>query len=129
MNTKKIKPFILFFVCAMLLSAAVAEAQDRRIAVAADGADASATVDERTARAPFILIFDGTGELVESHKNPITRARGTGPALAQWLVEKEVDTLIGGNIGPNLAQAIGARQIHWEVKRGPVSEAVKDILR
>ncbi len=130
MSTKKTKTFILFFLCAMLVSAAtVAEAQDRRIAVAADGADASATVDERTARAPFILIFDGTGELVESHKNPITRARGAGPALAQWLVEKNVDTLIGGDIGPNLAQAIGARQINWEVKRGPVSEAVKDVLR
>lgn len=125
------KMTLLFFLIFVLLvsGAAITNAQDRRIAVAADGDDITAAIDSRTARAPFILIFDGKGELIESHRNPVTRDRGAGPELARWLVEKNVDTLIGGDIGPNLAQAIGARSINWAVKSGPVSEAVKEVLR
>jgi predicted Fe-Mo cluster-binding NifX family protein len=126
----KNKILTLVFLCTLLaLGTAIADAEARRIAVAADGADIKASVDSRTARAPFILIFDGNGELIESHKNPVTRDRGAGPELAGWLVEKNVDTLIGGDIGPNLAQAIGARNISWAVKSGPVSEAVMEVLR
>jgi predicted Fe-Mo cluster-binding NifX family protein len=118
----------LFFLC-ILLALGTADAEARRIAVAADGDDVTASVDSRTAHAPFILIFDDKGEQIESYENPFARDRGAGPELARWLVEKNVDTLIGGNIGPNLAQAIGAGNINWAVKSGPVSEAVKEVLR
>ncbi len=124
------RQFLTLLLCALLLPAvALAGGQARRIAVAADGEDAQAQVSLRTARAPYILIFDGRGQLLEAHPNPITRSRGAGPALGQWLADNQVDALIGGDIGPRLAGALESLKIEWFEKSGPVDRAVEAVLK
>lgn len=126
--------FLILATCAFP-AATAAEATDApetsgaRIAVAASGSDENAVVSQRTARAAYILFFDKTGNLVESHANPVSRDRGAGPAMAAWLAENHVDIIIGGAIGPRMGRALAARQIDWVETDGPVSGAVKSVLR
>ncbi len=115
----------------MVLMAGLAQAGDQtgRIAVAADAPEVDATVSEVAARAPFILIFGEDGAFVSSHSNPVTTDRRAGPALADWLADRQIEMLIAGRFGPKLSQALEARQIRRVVQRGPASEAVAAVLR
>jgi predicted Fe-Mo cluster-binding NifX family protein len=101
---------------AMVMIAASAWADDARIAVAA--------------RAPHILIFDANGALMGSHLNPAAaEPGGAGPALARWLAEQKVGTLIAGDFGAKLAQALEERKIRAVTARGPAGRAVKETRR
>jgi len=129
MTAKGTRQWMIVFLCAaFVLAAATAGAQDRKIAVAADGPEIDASISERTARAPFILFFDGSGNLLESVENPITVDRRAGHEMAEWLAVEQVDAIIGGAIGPRMGQALAARQIQGIEKSGSVREAVKDVL-
>ncbi|MDZ7802730.1 NifB/NifX family molybdenum-iron cluster-binding protein [Thiohalophilus sp.] len=123
---KRLTPWLL----ATLLAATtvLAGAGEARIAVAADGADANATVSAVAARAPYILIFDTHGTLLESHPNPVAANPGSaGPALATWLGEKKIDMLIAGDFGAKLSPALAEQNINTVVARGPANEAVKEV--
>ena len=114
----------------MITVAAIAWAGEMRIAVAADAAQAEAPVSAVAARAPHILIFDASGALVESHPNPVAaNPGGAGPALAAWLAEKKVGTLIAGEFGAKLAQALKDRKIGAVTASGPAAQAVKEARR
>ncbi len=108
--------------------ASAAETQARKIAVATEGPDEHAAISRQTARAPFVLIFDGSGNLLESIENPITVDRRAGPAMARWLSDKQVDTLIGGGIGRNLATGLETHRISGVEMSGSAADAVKDVL-
>ena len=95
-------------------------------AVAAQSGKSDALISQRSARAPFILIFDASGNLIETYENPITR--DFGPALAAWLGEKEVDKLIGGHICRNLGRNLDQYQITGIEGGGTADNAVKDAL-
>jgi predicted Fe-Mo cluster-binding NifX family protein len=104
----------------------VAHSDNTRIAVAAEAANARAPVSAVAARAPHILIFDAGGMLVESHPNPVAaKPGGAGPALAAWLAEHNVGTLIAGEFGAKLAQALKDRKIGAVMENGPADQAVK----
>jgi predicted Fe-Mo cluster-binding NifX family protein len=121
---KQLGPWLLAAV--IVLVTAGAWAGGTRIAVAADAAQAEAPVSAVAARAPHILIFDASGALVESHPNPAAaNPGGAGPALASWLTEKKVGTLIAGEFGAKLAQALKARQIGAVTASGPATQAAK----
>lgn len=130
MNAKQTKRWAVIFACMVFcLAAATAGAQNRKIAVAADGGGLKANVSAKTARAPFILIFDREGNFEASLENPVTVDRGAGPQLlAAWLAKNHVDTIIGAAIGPRMGQALAVRQIHGIEKSGRVSDAIKDVL-
>ncbi|MFO7760316.1 MAG: NifB/NifX family molybdenum-iron cluster-binding protein [Thermodesulfobacteriota bacterium] len=129
MTVKRTGQLLLFFICALLaFSTATAGAQEEKIAVAANGDNTDTLISQKTARAPFILIFDKNGNLVESHKNPTIRDRRAGPAMAQWLAENHVDIIIGGNFGARMTQALEDLQIRRIKKSGSVIAAVKDVL-
>jgi predicted Fe-Mo cluster-binding NifX family protein len=103
-------------------------ADDARIAVAADAPHAEAPVSAVAARAPHILIFDATGALTGSHPNPAAAEPGSaGPALARWLAEQKVGTLIAGDFGGKLTQALEERKIRAVIAKGPAARAVKEI--
>ncbi len=129
----KNKSFIaLMLVMALLVNAAVVLAANgpdaRTIAVAATSGEADAEISERSARTPYLLIFDGRGNLLEVHENPITRDRRAGPAMAEWLSDKGVDTFIGGGIGRNLGRGLDQHQISGIEAAGSVSDAVSAVL-
>jgi len=118
-----------FLICTMLSLHTVvieAESSESKVAVAAQSGKADALISQRSARAPFILIFDASGNLIETYENPITR--DFGPALAAWLGEKEVDKLIGGHICRNLGRNLDQYQITGIEGGGTADNAVKDAL-
>ena len=89
-----------------------------------------APVSTVAARAPHILIFEAGGALVESHPNPVAaNPGGAGPALARWLAEKRIGTLIAGDFGAKLSRALEEGKIRAVTASGPASGAVKEISR
>ena len=115
---------------AIVMMTATAWAEDARIAVAAEAAHAEAPIGAVAARAPHILIFDAKGALTGSHPNPAaTEPGGAGPALARWLAEQKVGTLIAGDFGAKLAQALEERKIRAVTASGPAARAVKESRR
>jgi predicted Fe-Mo cluster-binding NifX family protein len=112
----------------MVAVTAGAWAGETRSAVAADAAQAEASVSAMAARAPHVLIFDANGALVESHPNPAAaNPGGAGPALAAGLAEKKVGTLIAGEFGARLAQALKDRKIGAVTASGPAAQVAKKV--
>lgn len=120
---------LIFVLPALVFAAAEAQTAGQKFAVAADGGAIAASVSQRTGRAPFMLIFDADGNLIESLENPAIQQRRTGPALAQWLDEKGVDTLVGGKMGRNLRQCLEQRRINWIETEGKAKETIIDVLK
>jgi len=122
----------LTVVMALLITASAVQAANGpdagTIAVAASGGEADARISERSSRTPYLLIFDGRGNLLEVHENPITRDRQAGPAMAEWLSDKGVDTFIGGGIGRNLGRGLERHQISGIEADGSASDAVNAVL-
>jgi predicted Fe-Mo cluster-binding NifX family protein len=127
----RMKRFEFWLVAAaIVMMAAPAWAEDARIAVAAEAAHAEAPISAVAARAPHILIFDAKGALTGSHPNPAAAEPGSaGPALARWLAEQKVGTLIAGDFGAKLAQALEERRIRAVIASGPAALAVKETRR
>ena len=127
----RMKQFKSWFVAAaIVMTAATASAEETRIAVAAEAAHAEAPISAVAARVPHILIFDAKGALTGSHPNPAAAEPGSaGPALARWLAEQNVGTLIAGDFGPKLAQALEERKIRAVTASGPAALAVKENRR
>lgn len=101
-----------------------AVAAEIRIAVAAEGAEASASVSGVAARAPHLLVFDAKGSLLSSTPNPAAREPGgAATVIAKWLREREVTAMIAGNFGSNLEKALRDAKIRAVVGKGPADAA------
>ncbi|MEX0961069.1 MAG: NifB/NifX family molybdenum-iron cluster-binding protein [Burkholderiales bacterium] len=125
---QELKPWLL--AAGMAMIGATAWADGARIAVAAEAAHAEAPVSSVAARAPHILIFDASGAMVESHPNPAAaNPGGAGPALARWLADKKVGTLIAGDFGAKLSPALEEGKIRTVTASGPAAQAVKKVLQ
>lgn len=114
----------------MAMIGATAWADDARIAVAAEATHAEAPVSSVAARAPHILTFDASGAMVESHPNPAAaNPGGAGPALARWLADKQVGTLIAGDFGAKLWLALEQGKIRAVKASGSAAQAVRKVLK
>ena len=68
----------------------VAGEPEFRIAVAANGQEKSGQVSMEAGRAPYYLIFDKTGNLLETATNPhVSAVGGAGGSTAAFLAEKK----------------------------------------
>jgi len=95
-----------------------------KIAIAADGNTGEANVSLMGGRAPYYLIFEEK-KLVEAVQNPFTSGGGgAGWSVAHMLANKNVNLVIVGKIGPNMATALSQKEIQVRVETG----AVKDVL-
>jgi len=123
---------LMSLLAALLIAffSAAGHASGTRIAVAAEAAGAEASVSGIAARAPYILVFDADGKLVESQPNPFAKMSGdAGPPIAGWLAERQVGTFIAGNFGSKLSQAMQEKGIRGIVASGPAATAVKEARR
>ncbi|RLF30267.1 MAG: dinitrogenase iron-molybdenum cofactor biosynthesis protein, partial [Thermoplasmata archaeon] len=76
-----------------------------KIGITSTGKDLSATVDPRFGRCPYFIVIDLDSMEYECIENEYTMAPGgAGIRSAQKIIEKGVETLITGNIGPNAFQ-------------------------
>ena len=98
-----------------------------RICVTATGRDLNAQVDPRFGRCQYFVFVDSDTMASEAMPNDaIAAPGGAGIQAAQAVVNKGVDVLISGNIGPNAFQVLFAAGVKVATGAyGTVKEAVE----
>jgi predicted Fe-Mo cluster-binding NifX family protein len=118
---------VLFLV---LLTTSQVYAEDKgNIAVAAEGTTAAAQVSGVAARSPYFLIFNRAGTLIEAIDNPYKGAgRKAGVSVVPFLAQKGVTTIVAGEFGKNMIQAMKERDIKYMEFQGSAEAALKNVL-
>ena len=76
-----------------------------KIAVAAMASDVDSEIAKQSARAPFYLLFDKQGGMLEAISNPFAEVdRGAAPQAAVLLANKEVTLLVAVRSRVNISQ-------------------------
>mgnify|MGYP000859101096 FL=1 len=79
-----------------------------RIGVAASGKDETSQVADRFARAPFFIIADGEGKVIEAIQNDAgAEQHGAASRALMTLSQKKVSVLLVPRMGPNALGFIG----------------------
>jgi predicted Fe-Mo cluster-binding NifX family protein len=112
-----------------LITSLVYAGDQGKIAVAAEGKTAAAKVSGVAARAPYFLIFDGSGKFLESVDNPYKTAKGgVGTSVVPLLAQKGATTVVAGEFGENMIQAMKGKGIGYMQFKGTAEEALKKVL-
>jgi predicted Fe-Mo cluster-binding NifX family protein len=107
----------------------VGAADQGKIAVAAEGKTAAAKVSEVAAHAPYFLIFDGAGKLLEAVDNPYKTSKGgAGTSVVPFLAQKGVTMVLAGEFGKNMTQAMKGKGMRYLESKGSTEEALKKVL-
>ena len=81
--------------------------EEMKVVISATGDNLSAHVDRRFGRCPWFLFVDTESLKCEAVVNESAdAASGAGTACAQLALEKEVDAVISGQVGPNAYEAL-----------------------
>jgi predicted Fe-Mo cluster-binding NifX family protein len=100
-----------------------------RIAVAALKKKEDSEIATQAGRAPFYLVFDDSGTLVETLKNPFSKGGGgAGFGVAKMLADSGIDTVVAGKFGQNMQSAFRERGLVAHEKEGTALDAVRVIL-
>jgi predicted Fe-Mo cluster-binding NifX family protein len=125
----------LYFILAMMLFGILGMAPSLMAgdgpayAVAAESEGADAQVSVQAARCPWFLLFDAQGNLVEAVANPHQRAAGgAGPQAAEFLAGKGIQTVIAGEFGPKMADAMKRRGMTYQIATGTAADAVRSAI-
>jgi len=95
-----------------------------KIAIASEGQTLDSEISDLGGRAPYYLIVED-GELIEAVKNPFAvGGGGAGWSVAHMLADKEVNLVIAGKIGPNMARALEDKGIEYQEKSGQAGGAI-----
>jgi predicted Fe-Mo cluster-binding NifX family protein len=98
-----------------------------RIAVAAVRKDETSQIPPQAGRAPYYLIFNENGKLLEAISNPFRiGGGGAGFGVAKMLTDKGINVVIAERFGMNMIGALKDRK-HYE-KTGAVKEALREFL-
>lgn len=99
-----------------------------KYAIAADGRDVSTSISHQVGRAPYFLILDDNGNLMEAIQNPYLELKfGLGPLVADMLAERKVTVLVGGFAGPNMHQKLKKHGIRFIHGKGGVKRVVNSL--
>ena len=98
-----------------------------KLCVTATAGDLNAQIDPRFGRCQYFVFVDSDTMAFEAMQNEaITASGGAGIQAAQAIVNKGVDVLISGNIGPNAFQVLSAAGVKVVTGAyGTVKEAVE----
>jgi predicted Fe-Mo cluster-binding NifX family protein len=93
--------------------------------VAATGGSLDAEVSEQFGRCAFFVIVDSETMKFEAMTNPAASASGgAGPMAAQELVNRDVELVIAGRLGPKAEQALNSAGVKFVSGSGKVRDAV-----
>jgi predicted Fe-Mo cluster-binding NifX family protein len=99
-----------------------------KIAVAAYQKSQTSEISVQAGRAPFFLIFDERGALLEILKNPFSvGGGGAGFGVAKMLGDKQVQVVIAGKFGSNMIDSLKEKGIHTYEMKGIAKEALANI--
>lgn len=102
-----------------------------KIAVTSSGPEPSAMMDDRLGRCPYFFIFDTVTGKTESILNKaVDASSGAGTKAMQSLVDKGVDVIITGRIGPHASAMVAETNIEAVTgKSGKVQDVLDDFKR
>ena len=115
---------------ALLLFTAICTAGEPefKVAVAADSKEKSGQISMVAGRAPYFLIFDKAGKLLETVDNPHTDAKGgVGRSTANFLAKKKVTVVIAGRFGSKMVSALKATNIKYIERQGVAVDEIKGV--
>lgn len=99
-----------------------------KVAAAADGQKKTSLISMVAARAPYFMIFDKNGHLLETVVNPYTDAEsGAGSKTVNFLAEKKVTVIIAGRFGRKMKTALKGSNITYIEQQGTVIDKVKEV--
>ena len=83
-----------------------------KIAFSSTGKDMTSTLDPRFGRCAYFVFYDkDTGDLEVASNDGASASGGAGIAAAQQIINKSVDVLITGAVGPNAFNGLKASGI------------------
>ena len=101
-----------------------------KIAVTSSGPGTEALMDDRLGRCPYFVIMDTASGSIESFANPAMDASsGAGTKAMQALLDKGVEVVITGRVGPHAQAMVDETEIKAITGRsGVVGQVLKDYL-
>lgn len=101
-----------------------------KIAVAAESGSADATISRFAARSPYFLLFDEQGNLVEAVENPYYHEQHrAGPQVVEFLSGKGIHTVIAGEFGGKMLNAMKQKNMVFKPESGRAADAVRRLLK
>ena len=125
------KKVISVLLIALLLASGVAFAEQKgKICVATQEKSIEAPVSEKAALAPYFLIFDEKGDLIEIIDNPFkTRKFEAGHLMADFLPTKGVTAVIGTDYCGEIVDVLKNKGVTPYNFQGSAKEAVEKLLQ
>ena len=101
-----------------------------KLAVAAEGPEANASISTRAARAPFYLIFEQNGRMIMSLQNTAAEEGSGASSKAVKLLEQyDVGTLVAGDFGGKILDAMKEREIKHIIATGTVADTIRSLTK
>jgi len=83
-----------------------------KICISSTSNDKNALVDKRFGRCPYFAIYDtDTNDFSFIENSAVNEAQGAGLSASQNIIDKKVDAVITGNVGPNAMKILSAANI------------------
>jgi len=124
------KKVITVLLVALFLTSGLAFAeQNGKIMVATKQKSPEAAVSELAAQAPYLLIFDNKGKLVEAIENPLKGNIESGKLMLSFMVEKGVTAIIGRDYCGDIIGIYKDKGITPYNFEGSAAEAVAKVLQ
>ena len=99
-----------------------------KIALATIKESLSSSISLQAGRAPYYLIINEQGELLEVVKNPFAiGGGGAGTAVAKMLADKGVSLVVAAKLGPNMVAGLDERGVKFKEAQGAVEDVIKEI--
>jgi predicted Fe-Mo cluster-binding NifX family protein len=99
------------------------------IAIAATAPELNGQIAMHGARAPFYLLFDEQGNMLEVLANPVVQAEGgAAPQAALFLADKGVTLLAAGDFGNRFISELGERGIRHVLVSGLIADVIRELI-
>ena len=99
------------------------------IAIAATAPELDGQIAMHGARAPFYLLFDERGNMLEVLANPVVQAKGgAAPQAALFLADKGVTLLAAGDFGNRFISELEERGIGHARMSGLISDVIVELI-
>jgi predicted Fe-Mo cluster-binding NifX family protein len=113
----------------LLSSIVTADMDNTLYAVASEGASPESRVSDQAARAPCYLIFDASGEFLETIANPVSDvSRGAAPQAVELLAARGVTLLVAARFGKKMIRELATAGIRHEESGGEAGHVVQAFL-
>ncbi|QTA38045.1 NifB/NifX family molybdenum-iron cluster-binding protein [Thermosipho ferrireducens] len=100
-----------------------------KIAIPSEGKTLDSMINDRYARAEYIIIYDiDREEIIEVIENDSSEAHGKGSKVSQLLTNKGVKILITQNVGKNALEVLKAANIEvYLSKKDTIKNAIQKL--